>query len=96
MNEQQLVEIAEKYAERFLKELHQNSQVERKCEWTCFLWLKEHYASQARKYQIRLQQAKEHVGVGSVNSDSLRSLFMEVQFRNTVAQVYSRFFDGSP
>lgn len=95
MNEQQLAEIAEKYAERFLKELHQNSQVERKCEWTCLLWLKEHYASRARESQIRLQQAKEHLGEASANSDSLRSLSMEVQFRNTAAQVYSKFFNVS-
>ena len=95
MNEQQLRDIAETFSERFLKELHQESQAEWKCEWNCSLWLTERYASEAKKSQIRLQQAKEHLDEASSNSASLRSLFMEAQFGNTAAQVYSRIFDGS-
>lgn len=90
-----LNEIVENYASKFTKELRIETQAEQRCEWTCLLWMKEHYASQARKSQIGLQQAKEHLGADSANSDSLRSLLMDVQFRNTAAQVYSEFFDGS-
>lgn len=95
MNEQQLRGIAEKFSGRFLKELHGESRAEWNCEWNCSLWLTERYASEAKKSQIRLQQAKEHLGEASSSSASLRSLFMEAQFRNTAAQVYSRIFDGS-
>ncbi len=94
MNEQQLHKQAEEYATRFLKEL-ENSKVEQKCDWTCSVWLKERYAEDAKRFQIRLQQAKEHLGESSTSSDRLRSIFLETQVRNTVAQVYSQLFGGS-
>ena len=95
MNELQLPKIAEKYAERFLRELRQNSEVEQRCEWTCILWLKEHYASDAKKLQIRFQQAKERLSESGASSDRLMPLLMEAQFRNTIGQAYAQFFGDS-
>ena len=94
MNE--LSKLAEEYAERFLRELRQNPKPEQRCEWTCTLWLKEHYASDAKRLQVRFQQVKERFSESGANSDRLKPLLIEAQFRNTIAQAYAQFFGDSP
>jgi hypothetical protein len=78
------------YAADFIKQLQLDPEVESKCEWTCLLWSKEHWADEARKAQVTLELTKEH----TVNpQESLpERLFLDSQFHNTVAQVYSKLF----
>lgn len=86
--------IAEGYATGFLKELKLSGEIEQRCEWTCLLWSKDHWASQAQKAQLDLQQAKERVINSEKKNETVESLHMNSQFMNTVAQVYSRLFGG--
>ena len=81
---------AEWYATDFTKQLQLDSEVEQQCEWTCLLWSKDHWADEARKGQITLQQSKE----SSTNpaENIVETLFTNSQFLNTVAQVYSKLF----
>ncbi len=85
---------AEWYAADFVKQLHLDAEVEQRCEWACLLWSKDHWAAEAQKAQITLQQTKEHVTKSSDNKKTLETLFTDSQFLNTVAQVYSKLFDG--
>jgi hypothetical protein len=75
--------------------LRMGNEVEQKCEWTCLLWSKDHWATEARKAQITLQQAKERPGNSEEKSKTLRSHIESSQFLNTVAQIYSKLFDDS-
>ena len=79
------------YAADFIKQLHLDSEADQRCEWSCLLWSKDHWAAEARKAQINLQQTKERIT--NSTQTSLQALFPETQFLNTVAQVYSRLFD---
>jgi len=91
----QTTQIAEKYASEFVRVLQMGNEVEQKCEWTCLLWSKDHWAAEARKGQITLQQAKQRLRESEENSRILKSLIGNSQFLNTVAQVYSKLFgDG--
>jgi hypothetical protein len=88
-------QIASKYAEGFAKELQLDSEVEQQCEWTCILWSKDHWATQARQAQITLQQARERFADPQSNKTTIENLFVNSQFMNTVAQVYSKLFDDT-
>lgn len=90
----QVSQVAEKYAERFANELQLRPSIEEKCERSCLLWLKEHWAQEAEKAQIRLQQAKDHRRQKE-DSTEIHVLLEETQFKNTTAQVYSKLFDGT-
>jgi len=83
----------ERYAADFITQLHLDSEIEQKCEWTCLLWSKEHWANQAKKAQLNLQQTKER----TLDSEdhAHEGLFLNAQFLNTVAQVYGRLFGFS-
>jgi hypothetical protein len=84
-------EIAEKYANDFIKELQLDTKVEEKCEWCCLLWSKDYWAERARKTQIDLQQMKERA-IRSAAESNLTALYANSQFLNTVAQIYARLF----
>jgi len=88
-------QIAAKYAEGFAKELQLGSEVDQHCEWTCLLWLKDHWATQAGQAQITLQQARERLAATQSNRTTIENLFINSQFMNTVAQVYSKLFDNT-
>jgi hypothetical protein len=91
----QTTQIAEKYASEFIRDLEMGHEVEQKCEWTCLLWTKDHWATEAGKSQITLQQTKEHLTDSDEKSRTVKTLFVNSQFLNTVAQVYSKLFDNS-
>ena len=80
------------YATDFLNQLHLDSGVERKCEWTCLLWSKENAAKAAERAQVNLQLSKQHV---SSSADIAEGSVPNAQFLNTVAQVYGRLFGFS-
>jgi hypothetical protein len=88
-------QIAAKYAEGFAKELQLGSEVEQQCEWTCLLWLKDHWATQARQAQITLEQARERLADTQSKKTTIENLFVDSQFMNTVAQVYSKLFENT-
>jgi hypothetical protein len=54
--------------------------------------LKEHWAADGQKAQIRLQQTREHLSQFSREMKNLDPHISEAKFQNTVAQVYSRLF----
>jgi|SRR3972149_108225 len=91
----QLSRVAGKYASDFLRELGLGGEVDPKCEWSCLLWLKEYWAAQAQKAKINLQQTKERLTDSPENFETIQALFMDSQFQNTVAQVYSKLFDST-
>src|SRR5208283_5220566 len=78
------------YAAGFITQLHLDSKPDQRCEWSCLFWSKDHWAAEAKKAQINLQQTKER----DRNSEQTTSqtLLPESQFLNTVAQAYSRTF----
>jgi hypothetical protein len=84
--------VAEKYAADFIRQLHLDSRVEQRCEWSCILWSKDHWADQARRAKIDLHQAKERLSLSPDGSKIVETLFMNSEFLNTVAQVYSKLF----
>ena len=88
-------QIAAGYAEEFAKELQLDSEIEQQCEWTCLLWLKDHWATQAGQAQITLQQARERLAETQSNKRTLENMFVNSQFMNTVAQVYSKLFTNA-
>jgi hypothetical protein len=77
------------YAADFITQLSLDSEPDQKCEWSCLLWSKDHWATEAKKAQINLQQMK---GRSRNSEQTAQTLFLESQFLNTVAQVYSRLF----
>lgn len=85
---------AEWYAEDFVTQLQLNAEVEQRCEWSCLLWSKDHWAAQAQKAQITLQQAKERLTDSPENKKNLDTLLLDSQFLNTIAQTYSKLFGG--
>lgn len=86
-------EIAEKYATDFTTQLHLDNLPEQRCEWSCILWSKDHWADQAQRAKINLHQAKERPGVSHSGPGNVETLLSNSQFLNTVAQVYSRLFN---
>jgi hypothetical protein len=88
-------QIAEKYAMEFVSELHLGNNVEQKCEWTCLLWSKDYWASEACRVQISLQQAKEHFTESKDNSRTANPLLENSKFLNTVSQIYSKLSHGN-
>jgi hypothetical protein len=86
--------IAEKYATDFIRQLHLDNQVEQRCEWSCILWSKDHWADQARKAKIDLHQAKERLSASPDSSETAETLFINSEFLNTVAQIYSKLFNA--
>lgn len=94
MPENSLAPIAEKFATEFINQLQLDSKSEQRCEWSCILWSKDHWASQAQKAKIDLHQTKDRTN-SSENSETVKALFTNSQFLNTVAQVYSQLFTGS-
>jgi hypothetical protein len=85
--------VAERYAADFIRQLHLGNQVEQRCEWSCILWSKDHWADQARKAKIDLHQAKERLSASPEGSKTAETLFINSEFLNTVAQVYSKLFN---
>ncbi len=88
------IHTAEWYAGDFAKQLQLDGEVEQRCERSCLLWSKDHWASEAQRAQIALQQTKERLTGSPENKKSLEALFSDSQFLNTVAQTYSKLFDG--
>lgn len=78
-----------------MKQLQLDAEVEQRCEWSCLLWSKDHWATEAQKAQITLQQSKERLTDSLENKRSLETLFLDSHFLNTVTQVYSKLFRGS-
>jgi len=78
------------YATDFITQLHLDSKPAQRCEWSCLLWSKDHWAAETKKAQINLQQTKDRVRNSEQTAPETR--FLESQFLNTVAQAYSRLF----
>jgi hypothetical protein len=94
LSDDETVQLAKRYSADFIRQLRLDSQVVQKCEWSCILWSKDHWADQARKAKIDLHQAKERLAASPNNSKAAETLFINSQFLNTVAQVYSKLFDA--
>ena len=75
-----------------MKQLHLDDELEQRCEWSCLLWSKDHWAAEAQKAQIMLQQSKDRLTKSSGTENTLNSLFLDSQFANTIAQVYAKLF----
>jgi hypothetical protein len=91
-NTKQIGRTRKFYAKDFSKQLHLNIDIDQKCEFSCLLWSKDHWAAQAKKGQISFQQTKGNLSDASPNVKTLHELFSDSQFLNTIAQVYSRLF----
>ena len=87
--------IAMRFASRFMTELKLNAEVEQRCEWSCILWSKDNWAERAQKSKIELEQAKEQASKAATHARNLETLFVNSQFLNSVAQVYSKLFNGT-
>jgi len=85
---------AEKFATEFINRLQLESASQQRCEWSCILWSKDHWENQAQKSKINLQQTKDRTE-STQDSKKIASLFENSQFLNTIAQVYSKLFDGT-
>jgi len=91
----QASQIALKFAADFINKLQLNAEVEQRCEWSCILWSKDNWAERAQKTKIELEQAKQQVSQTTGRSKNLETLFINSQFLNTVAQVYSKLFNDT-
>jgi hypothetical protein len=78
------------YATDFIAQLQLDSEVEQKCNWSCLLWSKEHWAAEANKAQVNLQQSKGRTFTSA--DHTIENLSLNAQFLNTVAQVYGKLF----
>ena len=85
---------AEWHAEDFMKQLKLGAEMEQRCEWSCLLWLKDHWAEQAKKTKIAVQQSKERLNNSPGKDRSLEELSSDSEFLNTVARAYSELFGG--
>jgi hypothetical protein len=85
---------AEKFATEFINRLRLGNESQQRCEWSCILWSKDHWANQAQKSKINLQQTKDRTE-SSQDSERTDRLFANSEFLNTIAQVYSKLFDGT-
>lgn len=95
LSDDQTTRSAAWYAADFVKQLQLDGEVEQRCEWSCLLWSKDHWAAEAQKTQITLQQTKERLTHSSEDKTTLETLFLDSQFLNTVAQIYSKMFDDT-
>ena len=93
--DEKLTQLVMKYAESFIGKLKLGAGIEQKCEWSCLLWSKDHWAFEARKATVALQQTKEQSGKSVADAKSIEALSSDTQFLNTVAQVYARLLDGT-
>lgn len=75
-----------------MKQLRLSDEVEQKCEYSCLLWSKDHWASQAKSSQIAFQQTKSNLSNTSQSENALHELFSDSQFLNTIAQIFSKLF----
>lgn len=75
-----------------MRQLQLDFEVEQRCERSCLLWSKDHWAAQAKKAQITFQQAKDQLSDSPQNQTSSETLFSDSQFLNTAAQIYSKLF----
>ncbi len=94
MPEQQRTQSAEQYAKDFIRQLRLGNKVEQRCEWSCILWSKDHWGDQARKAKIELHQAKERLKSTPSSSRATEAVFVNSEFLNTVAQIYSKLFSA--
>jgi hypothetical protein len=85
--------LAEGYASDFIKRLHLDDKAEQRCEWSCILWSKDHWAEQARKAKVDLHQAKERIDASTYSEKETTALITNSEFMNTVAQIYSKLFE---
>jgi hypothetical protein len=72
-----------------VKQLHLGGEIEQKCEWSCLLWCKDHWAAEARKAQILFQESKDRV---TTPTETRNTFFSDSHFANTIAQVYVKLF----
>ena len=93
--DEKLTQLVMKYAAEFIGKLKLDAGVEQKCEWSCLLWSKEHWASEARRATIALQQTKEQLDKSAADAKNIATLSSDTQFLNTVAQVHARLFGGT-
>ena len=84
--------VAAKFAADFIDKLKLSAQTDQRCEWSCILWSKDHWAVQAQKAKIDLHQAKDRLISSRDESKTVGALFVNSQFLNTVAQIYSKLF----
>ena len=77
------------YAADFISQLHLDSGVEQKCERTCLLWSKEHWADEAKRVQVNLQLSRERT---SKSADVAEGFTQNAKFLSTIAEVYGRLF----
>ena len=80
------------YAEDFVKQLQLDGEVGQRCEWSCLLWSRDHWAREAQRSQVALQQAKERAAGRQDDEENIESLLSDARFLNTVAQVYGKLF----
>ena len=92
LSDYEIIQLAKRYSTDFIRQLRLDSKVVQKCEWSCILWSKDHWADQARKAKVDLHQTKERLTASANDSKTTETLFTNSQFLNTVAQVYSRLF----
>lgn len=90
----QITQMAETFAADFAAQLRLDNKLGQRCEWSCILWLKDHWADEARKAKIDLHQTKEHVSASPNVTKTAEALFTNSQFLNTAAQVYSKLFSA--
>jgi len=93
MKPEKSVEIATKYAKDFSAMMQGSKQIEQRCEWSCFLWSREHWTTIAARVQFTVQQSIDH----SPDLKSARILeeqLHDAQFLNTISEVYSRLYNG--
>lgn len=77
-----------------MKQLQLDDEVGQRCEWSCLLWSKDHWADEAHRSQIAFQQTKERSTGTQEEKKNVEAIFSDSQFLNTVAQVYSKLFGG--
>lgn len=85
--------VAGRFASDFIRDLQLATEAEQKCEWSCLLWSKDHWAAEAERSMIALQQTREEVNMTSPNIESIESLSSDAKFLNTVAQIYAKLFN---
>lgn len=91
----QTARLAEKFAIDFISQLQLDAELEQRCEWSCILWSKDHWAAQAQKAKIGLHRTKDRLSGSLDTSKTQEAVFTNSQFLNTVSQIYSRLFDGT-
>ena len=87
-----LIDLASKYAADFAAKMQLGTGIDQRCEWSCILWSRDHWAKDAEQAQVRLQQTKDKLGK-SIPTRFVEEHVTDAHFRNTVSQVYSRLFN---